>query len=139
MNTSDNGTTIAVHIPMTLHLRGGRMVVISPTGMPVPLTPGAPSAYRADDSLVATVARAFQWQRMLDEGQFATIGDLARAQGLDRSFVSRVLRLTLLAPDIVEAILDRDDAWEIQRQQLLHGFPIEWERQAELAGDDEFL
>ena len=61
---------------------------------------------RVDNAMVKALARAFRWRKMLDEGAHATLEDLARAKGVARSYVSRVLRLTLLAPDIVEAILD---------------------------------
>ena len=56
--------------------------------------------------MVKALARAFRWRKMLDKGVHATLEDLARAKGVGASYVSRVLRLTLLAPDIVEAILD---------------------------------
>ena len=56
--------------------------------------------------MVKALARAFRWRKMLDDGVHATLEDLARAKGVNAAYVSRVLRLTLLAPDIVEAILD---------------------------------
>jgi hypothetical protein len=55
--------------------------------------------------MVKALARAFRWRKMLDEGLYATLEDLARAKGVHATYVSRVLRLTLLAPGIVEAIL----------------------------------
>ena len=59
----------------------------------------------------------------------ATLEDLARAKGVAPSYVSRVLRLTLLAPEIVEAILDGRQPAELQLDDLLEGFPLEWEGQ----------
>jgi len=56
--------------------------------------------------MVKALARAFRWQRMLDDGVCGTIEELARGERVNRGYMSRVLRLTLLAPDIVEAILD---------------------------------
>ena len=85
------------------------------------------------ESLFTTLAQAFRWQRMLDQGQFATISDLAKAERLDHSLISRTLRLTLLAPDIVEAIPDGTQPEGIERQRPLHGFPIEWEKQRRMA------
>ena len=61
---------------------------------------------RTDSTLVKALARAFRWKRMLETGEFATIADLAEREGIASSYLTRVLRLTLLAPDIVEAILD---------------------------------
>ena len=79
--------------------------------------------------MVKALARAFRWRRMLDEGVHATLEDLAWAKSVAPSYVSRVLRLTLLAPDIVEAILDGRQSAELQLDDLLDGFPVEWERQ----------
>ena len=66
---------------------------------------------------------------MLDIGVHATLEDLAKAKGVAPSYVSRVLQLTLLAPDIVEAILDGRQPAELQLDDLLNGFPLEWELQ----------
>ena len=57
---------------------------------------------------------------------------LARAKGVHATYVSRILRLTLLAPEIVEAILDGRQPAELQLDDLLEGFPLEWERQPAL-------
>jgi hypothetical protein len=77
------------------------------------------------------LARAFRWRRMLDEGAHATLEDLARAKGVDATYVSRVLRLTLLAPEIVQVILDRRQPAEMQVDDLLAGFPLERAHQRE--------
>ena len=73
--------------------------------------------------MVKALARAFRWRRMLDEGVHATLEDLARAKGVHATYVSRVLRLTLLAPEIVEAILDGRQPAELQPDDLLRGVP----------------
>ncbi len=80
-------------------------------------------------SNVKTLARAFRWRRMLDEDTFGTLEDLARAKGVHATYVSRVLRLSLLAPEIVEAILDGRQPAEIQLDDLLQGFPLAWDSQ----------
>jgi hypothetical protein len=64
---------------------------------------------------------------MLDTGLHATIEDLAKAMGANATYVSRVLRLTLLAPEIVEAILSGRRAVELQLDDLLEWFPVAWE------------
>jgi AraC-like DNA-binding protein len=69
---------------------------------------------RVDNAMVKALARAFRWRKMLDEGVHATIDDLARARGVAPSYVSRLLRLTLLAPELVEAILDGRQPAELQ-------------------------
>lgn len=133
---SADGVLLAVHVPMTFRKRGGRKMVVAPDGSASAPHPHAWPARRSnvDQSLLTTLAQAFRWQTLLDQGQFATISDLARAEKLDHSIVSRTLRLTLLAPDIVEAILDGTQPIGIERQKLLHGFPIEWEKQRRMDG-----
>jgi hypothetical protein len=80
-----------------------------------------------DGTLVKALARAHRWRRLLEEGQFGTLADLAAAERISRSYVCRVLRLTLLAPDIVERILDGRPTAGLA--QLLKPFPVEWEQQ----------
>ena len=121
---SADGETITVHIPLTFRKRGGRKLVM-PDG-----TEWAPRP-RVDNAMVKALARAFRWRKMLDEGVYATLEDLARTKGVATSYVSRVLRLTLLAPEIVEAILDGRQPVELQLDDLLEGFPWEWGRQSD--------
>ena len=83
-----------------------------------------------DNAMVKALARAFRWRKMLDTGVHATLEDLARAKGVNATYVSRVLRLMLLAPEIVEAILDGRQPAELQLDDLLRGFPLEWDSQA---------
>ena len=117
---SADGETITVHIPLTFRKRGGRKLVVTPDGAEWAPRP------RADNAMVKALARAFRWRKMLDEGVHATLEDLARARGVHATYVSRVLRLTLLAPEIVEAILDGRQRAELQLDNLLDGFPLEW-------------
>jgi hypothetical protein len=128
---SADGKTLAVHVPMQFRRRGCRKVVIAPAGTPTQaaLPQWAKPQTSVDEALVKTLAQAFHFQRLLDEGHHATIGDLACAKKLDPSFVARVLRLTLLAPDIIQAILDGTQASAMQRPMLLRGLPLEWEEQ----------
>jgi hypothetical protein len=121
---SADGSTITVFVPMTWRRRGGRKVVVAPPGY----DDWAPPP-RIDSTLVKALARAHRWQRMLESGEYATLAEMADAERISRSYVSRVLRLTLLAPDIVERILDGRPTAGLA--QLLRPFPIEWERQRE--------
>ena len=83
----------------------------------------------ADTTLVKALARAFRWRRMLETGRYDTIDELAAAEKINPSYVSRLLRLTLLAPDIVEAILDGSHPERMTLPGLMEPFPVEWERQ----------
>ena len=76
--------------------------------------------------MVKALARAFRWRKMLNEGVHATLEDLARAKGVHSTYVSRVLRLTLLAPEIVEAILDGRQAEGVRLDDLLDAWPVDW-------------
>lgn len=113
--------TITVHVPFRVVKRGGRKEMILPEG--------AAQARRADSTQVKALARAFRWKRMLETGQFATISDLATREGIAPSYMTRVLRLTLLAPDIVEAILDGRQGPEVTLARMLEPFPLEWSEQ----------
>jgi len=113
--------TVTVHIPFRLVKRGGRKEMQMPEG--------ASSQRKIDSTLVKALARAFRWKRMLESGEFTTIAELADREGIAPSYMTRVLRLTLLAPEIVEAILDGKQSAELTLARVLELFPIEWSRQ----------
>lgn len=126
---SADGETITIHIPMTFRKRGGRKTVVTPDGAPWAPRP------RVDNALVKALARAFRWQRMLDEGVCATIEELARREKVNRGYMCRVLRLMLLAPDLVEVILDGRQEPQLTLARLLDSFEVGWEDQRrEVAG-----
>ena len=116
---------LTVHIPLTVRRRGGRKVVIAPDGTEAPVI----AAARIDSALVKALARAFRWRRMLESGVVSTVGEIAVREAINKSYVSRILRLTLLAPEIVEAILNGRQAPEMTLRGLMRPFPVEWTRQ----------
>ena len=118
--------TISVHVPFTIRKYGGRKQVVMPAGIPA-------DAQRSvvDNTLVKALARAFRWKRMLESGEFATVKELAEHEKLGFSYMTRVLRLSLLAPDIVEAILEGSQGPEMTLAGLLEPFPIGWDEQTE--------
>ena len=120
---SADGETITVHIPMVFKKRGGRRLVVTPDGATWAPRP------RVDNAMVKALARAFRWRKMLDDGVHVTLEDLARAKDVNAANVSRILRLTLLAPEIVDAILDGRQPAEMGLDDLSEGFPLEWEGQ----------
>ena len=115
---------LTVHIPLMVRRRGGRKVVIAPDGTEAPVIATA----RIDSTLVKALARAFRWRRMLESGVVSTVGEIATREKINKSYVSRVLRLTLLAPNMVEAILAGRQS-EVTLRGLMMGFPVEWDRQ----------
>ena len=103
--------------------RGGRKLVVTPDGAAWVPRP------RVANAMVKALVRAFRWRKMLDTGVYGTLEDFARAKGVNPTYVSRILRLTLLAPEIVEAILDGRQPARMRLDDLLEGFPLEWNGQ----------
>ena len=118
--------TVTLHVPFRVMKRGGRKEMQLPEG--------ATQSRRTDNTLVKALARAFRWKRMLESGEFATIAELTEREGIAPSYMTRVLRLTLLAPDIVEAILDGKQGPEVTLARLLEPFPAEWTGQPDHIG-----
>lgn len=122
---SEAPQTLTVVIPLQVKPRGGRKAMV---------TPGVLALERRQDiTLIKAVARAFRWRKLLETGRFVTINELAAAEKINSSYVSRVLRLTLLAPDIVEAILDGRQPDGMTLPALMQPFPVEWTRQTHAA------
>ena len=99
---SADGSRLTVHIPLTIRRRGGRKLVVAPQGE----YPQAMQRPRIESTLVKAIARAHRWQRLIEEGGYSTLRELSAAERISPSYVSRMLRLTLLAPQMVESILD---------------------------------
>ncbi|MBF0176956.1 MAG: hypothetical protein HQL63_08935 [Magnetococcales bacterium] len=123
---SRDGKEIIVTIPVCLKRRGGRKLIIAPEGAGMP-TP-------RDDTLARLVAKAHKWLRLLEGGKVPSISALAEQEKFDLSYASRVLSLTLLAPDIIEAILDDRQPDVMTWRELRKPFPMIWEEQREKWG-----
>jgi hypothetical protein len=123
-----DGRTITVRIPMSIRRRGGRKLVLAPDGTP---DKGAVVSRRTDNAMVKAAARAFRWREMLESGTHATISEIAAAEKINESYVGRILRLTLLAPEIIEAILGGQQRAEMTLAVLMRPFPVEWTEQRE--------
>jgi hypothetical protein len=113
--------TVTVHVPFSIVKRGGRKEMQLPDG--------ATLSRRTDSALVKALARALRWKRMLESGEFATIAELAQREGIAPSYMTRVMRLALLAPDIVDAILEGTQGAEVTLAQVLEPFPLTWQQQ----------
>jgi hypothetical protein len=87
-----------------------------------------------DGTLVKALTRAWRWQRMLDEGVYATVSEIGAAENIAKSYVSRVLRLALLAPDLVEAILGGSADQSLMPERLERPLPASWDEQRRLMG-----
>ena len=113
--------TVTIHVPFRVVMRGGRKEMLVPEG--------SAQQRKTDNSLVKAVARAFRWKRMLESGEFATVAELAEREGIAPSYITRILRVTLLAPNIVEAILDGSQGPGVTLAPVLEPFPVEWDEQ----------
>lgn len=120
-----DGRTITVRIPMRLQRRRGRKMIVTPGG-----GQWAPSQRHVDSALVKAVARAHRWKRLIESGRFGSLTELADAERINRSYLCRVLRLTLIAPDIVEAAIDGRST--VQMAEMMGASPVQWDEQRRL-------
>jgi hypothetical protein len=116
--------TLTIRIPIRLQRRGGRKLIMTPEGATMQaLKP------RRDDTLIKALVRAHRWRRRIESGQAKSITDLAEQEGLTDAYVCRLLPLTCLAPDIVEAILDGRQPKDLRLAEMLGNGPETWEEQ----------
>ena len=115
---------------MQLKRRSGRKEVLVPEG----LEGARPTKSPAQEPLLTAVARAFHWQDLLESGRYGSITELAEALRLDRSYVGRILRLTLLAPDIVDTIVEGREPDGMSLERLVTRVPVRWDEQRKRLG-----
>jgi hypothetical protein len=123
-------TSITVRVPLTIRHRPGRKTVVAQGGV----ADDAAIRTQSDPAMVKALARAFRWKRMLEDGPYASISEIAAAEKIDRGYVGSIFRLTLLAPDVIEAIFDGLQPLGLGLPQLLKPFPLEWDRQRQEFG-----
>lgn len=124
ISVSKDRRTATISVPVAFLQRGGSKQILTPSGT----TPWSP-APRVDGALVKAVVRAHRWRQMLESGEYASSAELAKAEKVNDSYLSRILRLTLIAPDITEAILAGSQLNTLQLDELLKPLPAAWERQ----------
>ena len=116
--------TVKVHVPFRLVKRGGRKEMVMPERDISP----------SNKDLVEALAQAFRWRRMLDDGEITTLSDIALHERLALSWVSRMLRLTMLSPKLIEAILDGTFGELFSVSKLTANLPADWNVQEEMFG-----
>lgn len=121
---AEDNRTLTVRVQLALRKRGGRKLVFAPEG-------GAwvPPRLRVDNTMVRAIARAFRWRKLLETGVHSTVEEIATVEKINSSYVSRVLRLSLLSPNIVEAILDGRQPAQLTLAALMQPFQVDWKRQ----------
>jgi hypothetical protein len=118
-------------VPISIKKRGGRRLVLAPNGAEVPT---ATVTRHVDNAMVKAIARAFRWRDMLESGEYASIREIANAEKINETYVGRVLRLTLLAPAFVEAIVNGRQPLGLQLDGLMRRFPVGWQSQSKAFG-----
>jgi hypothetical protein len=118
---------VRVRVQFAIRKRGGRKLVLAPGG-----ATAIPDRPRVDNAMIKALARAFRWRKLLEGGVYGTIDEIAVAEKINPSYVSRVLRMTLLAPDIVEAILYGRQPAEMTLAALMKPFPVSWDEHCSL-------
>ena len=112
--------SITVRVPLTVRRRPGRKTVVTPGDE------GGPVRVRADPALVKALARAFRWQRMLDDGRYGSISEMARAEEIERGYLGKMLQLTLLAPRVIESVLKGGQSDELSLPMVMGEVPPLW-------------
>ena len=125
---TDYPQTLTIRVPFAIRKRGGRNLVIAPNGAET----SAPVRHRVDNAMIRALARAFRWRKLLDTGVYGSIEEMAAAEKINTTYVSRLLRMTLLAPDIVEAILDGRQPVEMTLAVLMEPLTISWPAQSKM-------
>ena len=113
--------TVTLHVPFRVVKRGGRKEMHLPDGV-------RPDR-KADNTLVKALARAFRWKRMLESGEFSSISELAEKEGIAFTYMARLMRLSLLSPTIVDAIMDGRQPARITLADLMGSFSPDWQEQ----------
>jgi hypothetical protein len=125
---SKDGALLTVHVPMVFRKRGGRKLMLAPSGTEISPLPRR----RVDNTLVRAIVRAHRWKRMLESGVYASIAELAEAEKINQSYLCRILRLSLLAPDIMEYVLNGTHSSQFTLDFFLKPLPVCWEEQRRL-------
>jgi len=123
------GNIISIKVPLNMKRHGGRKFILIPKNVRINSPQGKP-----DETMVKALARAWMWQKALDSGKHSSIEELAVKNDINPSYISRMLRLNLLAPDIKQAILDGTQPRTFNLQGMLAPFPESWEEQAKCFG-----
>ncbi len=120
--------TMTIHIPVQFKRRGGRKLVLTPDGVASPIAPKP----AVDDTMLKLLIKGHRWRRRIESGKAKSITDLAAQEKVTNVYVSRILSLTCLAPDIAAAILDGRQPRGLSANLMLKNVPVGWDQQREM-------
>jgi len=124
------GRTLIIRVPLPPRRRGGRKFIVGPGGLT-----WTGRRVVVDNTIVKALGRAHRWNAMLESGEYGSMTELAKAEKISLSYLCRVLRLTRLAPDIVEGFLDGKHMTRFQLSDLLRPMPVIWVEQRASLGN----
>ena len=122
---------LRIHIPMRIRRMRGRKMIFAPQALDGEVPDSLPEVQSA---LVQALGKAFSWSDAIENGEFSSVAELARHLDIDNSYVARILKLTTLAPDIIEATLNGEEPSGLSLARLIRTFPLGWEQQRVLFG-----
>ena len=133
----EDGNILSIRMQVCFKRRSGRKMIIAPKGMLALSHEEDLRALKPEQSFVNALVKAFQWQELTDRGVCASPKDVAKRENAEVTHVYRLMRLTMLAPDIIEAVLDGTQPRTLTLQNIVRGFPISWKEQRALYGFSE--
>jgi hypothetical protein len=120
------GNVISVRVPIKIKRYGGKKLILLPEGAHMT---ALQEASKPDETLVRALAKAYYWQNLIDTGRYKSIDDMSRQRKINSSYMSRILRLNQLAPQIKKAILDGTQPRQLSLQDMQNPFPDIWDEQ----------
>jgi hypothetical protein len=118
---------IVVHVPIRFRRAGAKRMIVGPTGEDLRCLE---KEIRKDEKLIKGIARAYKWQKQIAQGKYKTARDIEDAEGINHSYVQRVMRMMLLSPRIIEAILDGEQPEGFALTHIDKTFSPVWDEQA---------
>ncbi|TMI99589.1 MAG: hypothetical protein E6G97_22000 [Alphaproteobacteria bacterium] len=137
LRIKSDSRTITVRVPILIRKRGGRKLVLAPEGLQHDAR--MLRCQQVDSAMVKALARAFRWRELLENGMYSTIKEIADGEKIAETYIGRVLRLNLLAPDIIELILIGPHPPSLTLPALMKKrFPATWSDQRKVFGTQPF-
>ena len=130
MNEIFDGKTLTVLVPMKFDKRGARKRIVAPDGTALaPVTKPQPNG-----KLMTALVRAWRWQKLIEAGKYTSVREAARAEGLAKSYAAKISKMVLLAPDIIEAIVEGLADDRVMLKVLEGKLLVDWEEQRQALG-----